>query len=63
MPGQLLITFSEADLVTLSACQTGLGQVFWGKGTIGFTGHFWLPERGRCDSCGKWMTFDHSKRI
>lgn len=52
--------FLKADLVTLSACQTGLGKVL-GQGTIGFTRSF-LAAGARSLLVSLWQVDDESTK-
>ena len=52
--------FLKADLVTLSACQTGLGKVL-GQGTIGFTRAF-LAAGARSLLVSLWQVDDESTK-
>lgn len=50
-----------ADLVTLSACQTGRGRLYRTEGIVGLTSAF-LRSGARCVLCSQWKADDASTR-
>ena len=47
----------DADLVVLSACESGLGRYAGGEGYLGFAQALFVRGRGAwCSACGRWTT-------
>ena len=52
----------DADLVVLSACQTGLGQKTSGDGLLGFS-HALLQKDARCIVLSRWQVADDATAL
>jgi CHAT domain-containing protein/tetratricopeptide (TPR) repeat protein len=52
----------DADLVVLSACQTGLGKERYGDGMLGFA-HAFLSRGARCVVLSRWQVDDEAASL